>query len=86
MMALARTMVVFSVTTPSSSSEVPELALSQSLAEVSALGRLVFNSVCTELRRRGPPSLLYSDNSVEVPTLVRPDNVIIICPYTDFIK
>ncbi|GFZ06534.1 hypothetical protein Acr_18g0007040 [Actinidia rufa] len=27
----------------------------------------VFDSVCTELQRKGPPSLLYSDSSAEAP-------------------
>ncbi|GFY87929.1 hypothetical protein Acr_05g0015680 [Actinidia rufa] len=36
-----------------------------------ALSRIVtvFDSVCTELQCRGPPSLFHSDNTVEVPAL-----------------
>ncbi|GFZ03882.1 hypothetical protein Acr_16g0005060 [Actinidia rufa] len=43
-----------------------------------ARAAFVFGSVCTELQRRTPPSLFYSDSSEEVPTLARPDYVIML--------
>ncbi|GFZ09788.1 PDI-like 1-2 [Actinidia rufa] len=43
-----------------------------------ARAAFVFGSVHTELRRRTPPSSLYSDNSSDVRALARPDYVIMI--------
>ncbi|GFS44895.1 hypothetical protein Acr_00g0092710 [Actinidia rufa] len=37
----------------------------------------VFDSVYTKLRRRGPPSLLCSNNSVEASALARPESVFV---------
>ncbi|GFY84509.1 hypothetical protein Acr_03g0012830 [Actinidia rufa] len=53
---------------PSSRTVILSSLLNNVSSEVTmALARTlpVFSSVCTELRRRGPPSLLYSNNSVE---------------------
>ncbi|GFS33409.1 hypothetical protein Acr_00g0028250 [Actinidia rufa] len=40
------------------------------------IGR-VFNSVFTELQRKGPPRLLHSNSSAEAPTLARSNSVIV---------
>ncbi|PSS07750.1 Tripeptidyl-peptidase [Actinidia chinensis var. chinensis] len=48
------------------------------ITKVLARAAFVFSSVCTELQRRTPPSLLYSDSSEEVPALTRPDYVIML--------
>ena len=37
----------------------------------------VFGSVCTELRRRGPPSLFHNDSLAEAPTLAHPNYIIV---------
>ncbi|GFZ09008.1 multifunctional protein 2 [Actinidia rufa] len=57
----------------------PPNLLNSDISEVMvALARtlLVFDSVCTELRCKEPPSLLHSNSSVEVPALARPESVI----------
>ncbi|GFY93139.1 COP1-interacting protein-like protein [Actinidia rufa] len=40
----------------------------------------LFDGVCTELRCRKPPSLLYSDSSAGVPALARPDSIVYFVP------
>ncbi|GFY96143.1 hypothetical protein Acr_11g0004490 [Actinidia rufa] len=72
-MALARTAFV----SGSDCSELqgrgfPNLFCSDSLAEVSALVRPVFNSIHIELQCRRPSNLLHSDNSAEALAVVRP--------------
>ncbi|GFZ19720.1 hypothetical protein Acr_28g0004250 [Actinidia rufa] len=44
---------------------------------------LVFGSVCTQLWRRGPPSLLHNNSSVDVSALARPEFVIGKLPVRD---
>ncbi|GFY98933.1 hypothetical protein Acr_13g0003340 [Actinidia rufa] len=58
---------------------IPSLLNSDSSKVTMSLARMVafFDSVCIELRRRRPPSLLYSGSSAEVNALARPDSVIL---------
>ena len=58
---------------------MPSLLNSDSTEVMISLARIValFDSVCTDLWHRSPPSLLYSDNSVEVAALVRLDSIIV---------
>ena len=52
-----------------------ELTKQRQLGSRLARTGVVFDSVCTEFRHRGPLILLHSDNSVETSALARPDSL-----------
>ncbi|GFY92404.1 hypothetical protein Acr_08g0008000 [Actinidia rufa] len=61
---------------------IPSLLNSDSSEVTMSLAQIaiVFDSVCTELRCRGPPSLLYRDSSAEAPC---PSKASVQCVFTE---